>query len=104
MPYWTPGDELRQGADALTLAASLFPDRHNENSFFVEARANLRALVGVSPDAARVGVVDVAPGRDRPESERNGVRGDDRQGVAAPAQRRTRVIEHGGGRHEAAAE
>src|SRR6267378_4036027 len=31
MPYWTPGDELRQGADALTLAASLFPDRHNEN-------------------------------------------------------------------------
>src|SRR3989454_990267 len=37
MPYWTPGDELRQGADALTLAASLFPDRHNENSFFVEA-------------------------------------------------------------------
>jgi Type IV secretion-system coupling protein DNA-binding domain len=37
MPYWTPGDELRQGADALTLAASLFPDRHSENPFFVEA-------------------------------------------------------------------
>src|SRR5260370_296843 len=37
MPYWTPGDELRQGADTLTFAASLFPDRHNENSFFVEA-------------------------------------------------------------------
>src|SRR5215472_4196345 len=37
MPYWTPGDELRNGADALTLAASLFPDRHNENPFFVEA-------------------------------------------------------------------
>src|SRR5215472_12009988 len=37
MPSWTPGDELRQGADALTLAASLFPDRHNENPFFVEA-------------------------------------------------------------------
>src|SRR5260370_34590474 len=36
MPYWTPGDELRQGADALTLSASLFPERHNENSFFVE--------------------------------------------------------------------
>jgi Type IV secretion-system coupling protein DNA-binding domain len=36
MPYWTPGDELRQGAEALTLAASLFPDRHNENPFFVE--------------------------------------------------------------------
>ena len=43
MPYWTPGDELRQGADALTLAASLFPDRHNENSFFVEAPRKLFA-------------------------------------------------------------
>src|SRR5260370_13974567 len=37
MPYWTPGDELRQAADALTLAASLFPDRDNENWCFVEA-------------------------------------------------------------------
>jgi hypothetical protein len=36
MPYWTPGDELRHDAEALTLAASLFPDRHNDNPFFVE--------------------------------------------------------------------
>jgi Type IV secretion-system coupling protein DNA-binding domain len=36
MPYWTPGVELRHDAEALTLAASLFPDRHNENPFFVE--------------------------------------------------------------------
>lgn len=36
MPYWTPGAELRHEAEALTLAASLFPDRHNENPFFVE--------------------------------------------------------------------
>jgi len=36
MPYWSPGDELRHDAEALTLAASLFPDRHNENPFFVE--------------------------------------------------------------------
>lgn len=36
MPYWTPGAELRHDAEALTLAASLFPDRHNENPFFVE--------------------------------------------------------------------
>lgn len=36
MPYWTPGDELRQDAEALTLASSLFPDRYNENPFFVE--------------------------------------------------------------------
>src|SRR5487761_772879 len=36
MPYWSPGDELKSDAEALTLAASLFPDRHNENPFFVE--------------------------------------------------------------------
>jgi type IV secretory pathway TraG/TraD family ATPase VirD4 len=36
MPYWTPGAELRHDAEALTLAASLFPDRQNENPFFVE--------------------------------------------------------------------
>ncbi|MGH9712583.1 MAG: type IV secretion system DNA-binding domain-containing protein [Candidatus Acidiferrales bacterium] len=36
MPYWSPGAELRHDAEALTLAASLFPDRHNENPFFVE--------------------------------------------------------------------
>ena len=36
MPYWSPGAELRHDAEALTLAASLFPDRQNENPFFVE--------------------------------------------------------------------
>lgn len=36
MPYWTPGAELRNEAEALTLATSLFPDRYNENPFFVE--------------------------------------------------------------------
>jgi len=36
MPYWSPGEELKHDAEALTLAASLFPDRHNENPFFVE--------------------------------------------------------------------
>ncbi len=36
IPYWSPGEELRNDAEALTLAASLFPDRHNENPFFVE--------------------------------------------------------------------
>ena len=36
MPYWSPGEELLHDAEALTLAASLFPDRHNENPFFVE--------------------------------------------------------------------
>lgn len=36
MPYWSPGDELRHPAEALTLATSLYPDRRNENPFFVE--------------------------------------------------------------------
>jgi type IV secretory pathway TraG/TraD family ATPase VirD4 len=35
-PYWSPGDELRHDAEALTLATSLFPDRPNENPFFTE--------------------------------------------------------------------
>lgn len=35
-PYWSPGDELRHDAEALTLATSLFPDRLNENPFFTE--------------------------------------------------------------------
>lgn len=52
MPYWTPGDELRQGAEALTLAASLFPDRHNENPFFVEGPRKIFAhLLGFHPTA-----------------------------------------------------
>jgi len=34
MPYWSPGDEVRHEAEALTLAASLFPDRPNDNRFF----------------------------------------------------------------------
>ena len=37
MPYWSPGDELLHEAEALTLAASLFPDRRNGNPFFVES-------------------------------------------------------------------
>lgn len=36
MPYWSPGEELLHPAEALTLATSLFPDRRNENPFFVE--------------------------------------------------------------------
>ena len=37
MPYWSPGDEPQHPAEALTLATSLFPDRRNENQFFIEA-------------------------------------------------------------------
>ncbi len=36
MPYWSPGEEVRHEAEALTIAASLFPDSHRENTFFIE--------------------------------------------------------------------
>jgi type IV secretory pathway TraG/TraD family ATPase VirD4 len=36
-PYWTPADEWRHETETLTLATSLFPDRHHENAFFTEA-------------------------------------------------------------------
>jgi hypothetical protein len=35
-PYWSPGDEWRHEAETLTLATSLFPDRHHDNAFFTE--------------------------------------------------------------------
>jgi hypothetical protein len=36
-PYWSPSDEWRHEAEALTLATSLFPDRSHDNAFFTEA-------------------------------------------------------------------
>ena len=36
MPYWSPANEIQHEAEALTVAASLFPDSHRENPFFVE--------------------------------------------------------------------
>jgi len=36
-PFWSPGEEARNEPEALTLAASLFPDRHNEQRFFTRA-------------------------------------------------------------------
>src|ERR1019366_1531865 len=36
-PYWSPGDEARNEPEVLTLAASLFPDRNNEQRFFTRA-------------------------------------------------------------------
>jgi len=43
MPYWSPGNELQHPAEALTLATSVFPDRRNENQFFIEAPRKLFA-------------------------------------------------------------
>ena len=36
MRYWSPSEEIVRPAEALTLAAALFPDRPGENPFFVE--------------------------------------------------------------------
>ena len=60
MPYWSPGDELRHAAEALTLAASLFPDRHNENPFFVEGPRKIFAhLLTYQANTRGDGLVDV---------------------------------------------
>ena len=49
-PYWTPGDEVPHPAEALTLAASLFPDQGRENRFFVEAPRKIFAhLINLKP-------------------------------------------------------
>jgi Type IV secretion-system coupling protein DNA-binding domain/Phage integrase family len=54
-PFWTPGDEVPHEAEALTLAASLFPDQGRENRFFVEAPrkifAHLLNLIGKTGSA-----------------------------------------------------
>lgn len=52
-PAWSPGDELRHDAEALTLATSLFPDRVNENPFFTEGPRRIFAhLLTFRPSAA----------------------------------------------------
>jgi len=49
-PYWTPGDEVPHPAEALTLAASLFPDQGRENRFFVESPRRIFAhLLNLKP-------------------------------------------------------
>ena len=54
-PFWTPADELRLDAEALTLAESLFPERPNENSFFSDAPRRIMAfLLTHRPDAAQI--------------------------------------------------
>jgi len=50
MPYWTPGDELCEGVNALTLAASLFPERPEEDPFLVKVSRQIFAyLLGIHP-------------------------------------------------------
>ena len=49
-PFWTPGDEVPHEAEALTVAASLFPERGWENRFFVDAPRKIFAhLINLKP-------------------------------------------------------
>lgn len=51
-PYWHPSEELRHPAEALALAASLFPDKPGENPFFTEGPRRLFAhLLSFHPSA-----------------------------------------------------
>lgn len=51
-PYWTPAHEVLREAEALTLAAALFPSRPNENPFFAEAPRRIFAhLLTLKPSA-----------------------------------------------------
>jgi Type IV secretion-system coupling protein DNA-binding domain len=45
MPFWTPSDEVQYPAEALALAASLFPDKPHENPFFTEAARKIFAYL-----------------------------------------------------------
>jgi Type IV secretion-system coupling protein DNA-binding domain len=49
-PFWMPSDEAPHQAEALTVAASLFPERGLENRFFVDAPRKIFAhLVNLKP-------------------------------------------------------
>ena len=51
-PFWSPGDEVRHEAEALTLATSLFPDRDYTNPFFTDAPRHIFAhLLTFHPSA-----------------------------------------------------
>jgi type IV secretory pathway TraG/TraD family ATPase VirD4 len=54
-PYWSPGDEWRHEAEALSLATSLFPDRHHDNHFFTEGPRRIFAhLLTLRPSPAEL--------------------------------------------------
>ena len=50
MPYWSPSDEVIRPSEALTLAASLFPETDRENPFFVQGPRKIFAhLLNLKP-------------------------------------------------------
>ena len=103
-PYWSPGDELRHDAEALTLATSLFPDRPNENPFFVEGPRRIFAhLLTFRPTAAELAVLAMPRGGTRPAGPRHVLRRHDRSTGARTTQRRPRFAQYGGRHAEARA-
>jgi type IV secretory pathway TraG/TraD family ATPase VirD4 len=55
-PFWSPGDEWRHEVETLTLATSLFPDRHHENTFFTEGPRRIFAhLLTLRPTPEELG-------------------------------------------------
>ena len=58
-PYWSPGDELRHEAEALTLATSLFPIAERESILHGRPAPHLCAPVDVPADGRGVGRVVV---------------------------------------------
>jgi hypothetical protein len=49
-PFWSPSDEVVHEAEALTVAASLFPDKPRENTFFVDGPRKIFAyLLNLNP-------------------------------------------------------
>lgn len=49
-PFWTPGDEVPHPAEALSLAASLFPDEGKEKDFFLKwSREIFAHLINLKP-------------------------------------------------------
>jgi hypothetical protein len=60
-PFWSPGEEAPHEAEALTLAASLFPDQGGENRFFVEAPRRIFAhLLNLHPTPEQAHPVDAS--------------------------------------------
>ncbi len=49
-PFWSPGSEIVNEAEALTVATSLFPEQSERNQFFVDAVRRIFAhLIGMKP-------------------------------------------------------
>ena len=96
-PYWGPADELRSRSEAKALAASLLPAAAGQEGRVLHrvAAEDLRLPHGLWPDAGGAGRVDVEPGRDRPQAQRDGARPPHRPARSPTASGRSRVARSG---------